>query len=143
MKSFKEFQKERGSLRDKPPVLVWYEPDDLVAADAAAKLIEEGKDYTLDNRYSARWDRAQQPNQQNHTHIYLKGNEVLVVNDDGTPSHNSDPYSVLPTKIQDKMRELKLLPANRVIKEQASNGLRVLIPRAVFLNLWLNLLAGR
>jgi len=125
---------------DPKPVVLWWDPSDLRAAGFAMSLIEEGQDYQLSSKYSARYDVAYQPNQKNHTHVYLKGNEVCVVNNDGTPSHGSPPFSTLPTKIQAKIRALKLVESAQVLKEQASIAAQVLIPRSVLTLLWIRLL---
>ncbi|QIG67243.1 hypothetical protein EVB37_007 [Rhizobium phage RHph_TM3_3_3] len=126
-----------------PPVVLWYVNDDEIAERVAYGLIEEGQTYKLDARYSVRYDIAHQPNQLNHTHVYLKRKEVCVVNKDGTSSHNSPPFSSLPAKIQSKIRALKLVESANLLLETASGQSPVLIPRSVQTMLWLRLLLGR
>ncbi|MBO9100330.1 MULTISPECIES: hypothetical protein [unclassified Rhizobium] len=139
MLTYKEYvEKERAS---RSPVVLWYLTNDAEAHNAAQGLIEEGRTYKLDNRYSARFDIAHQPNQKNHTHVYLKGNEVCVVNDNGTPSHKSPPFSTLPSNIQSKIRSLKLVEASSYLSETASGAPSVLITRSALAMLWLRLLA--
>ncbi|MGO7044374.1 hypothetical protein ACCT07_02890 [Rhizobium johnstonii] len=125
------------------PVVLWYVNNDKIAEKMAYGLIEEGQTYKLDARYSARYDIAHQPNQLNHTHVYLKGNEVCVVNKNGTPSHNSPPFSSLPAKIQSKIRALKLVESASLFLETASGQSPVLIPQSVQKMFWLRFLLGR
>jgi hypothetical protein len=57
--------------------------------------------------YGARIDNPTQPNQQRHAHIYdNKGNQITVVNQDGTGSHGSCPDKELPKdrKLRDFLR---------------------------------------
>lgn len=135
--TFKEYQE---MLAAKAPAVIWYETTDEQARANAESTIEEGKTYQIDNRYSARYDVAHQPNQKNHTHVYLKGKEVCVVNHDGTPSHGSRPLDVLPTKIQSKIRDLKLVESAGLLMETASGQPQVLLPRALTVLFWLRLL---
>jgi len=132
--SFKEYQE---MLVPKAPAVLWYETADYQALANAESIIEEGKNYQIDKRYSARYDIAQQPNQQNHTHVYLKGNEVCIVNRDGTPSHGSAPFNSLPIKIQNKIRDLKLVEGASVLTETASGSSPILLPRALTLMFWI------
>lgn len=134
---FKQFLKAEAQ---KPPAIFWYETSDKQAEIYAEGILEEGKTYQIDKRYSARYDTAHQPNQQNHTHVYLKGKEVCVVNLDGTPSHGSQPFGELPAKIQDKIRGLKLVESSGLLLETASERPQVLLPRAVITYFWLRLL---
>lgn len=136
--SFKEYQKMLEDEKD--PVVIWYETSDTTARAAAEGVIEEGKTYNIDSRYSVRHDVAKQPNQKNHTHVYLKGNEVCVVNKDGTPSHGSAPFSTLPADIQKKIKSLKLVEAKSLLNETASGATHVLLPRALTILLWMRLL---
>lgn len=138
MQNFKEWLDENAK---KPPVILWFSPGDDDAARIAESLIEEGKTYQLSNRYSARYDIAQQPNQQNHSHVYLKGNEVCVVNTDGTPSHSSTAFSTLPSGIQAKMKSLKLVREQFSLVETASAKLDIRLPEGILASFWLEILS--
>lgn len=94
-----------------------FQTDDNTAAEIASQILDEGKLVALDSRYSYRYDIAKQPNQQNHTHIYLRGKEICIVNTDGTPSHNSSQFSELPRYIQAKIREKGLVETPQLITE--------------------------
>lgn len=74
---------------------LYFRTDDTVAARRAAEFLPEGRQYTIDNKWSVRVDNPHQPGQQKHAHIQLKGHEIAAVNQNGTPSHNSD-LSVVP-----------------------------------------------
>ena len=121
----------------KPPVLLWYETNDDCARNIAAGIIEEGKTYQIDTRYSVRFDIGHQPNQKNHTHVYLKSSEVCVVNRDGTPSHGSAPFNTLPTKIQKKIKSLGLVESSGLLMETASGEILISLPLGL---VWLHLL---
>lgn len=137
MERFKEYLERK---RNTGLIILLFDPSDTIAQGFAETIIEEGKTYQLDNRYSARYDRAQQPNQKNHSHIYLKGNEVCVVNTDGTPSHGSSPMSELPRSIQDKIRHLNLVTEQAMLLETAGGGLTCLLPQRILTLLKLRLL---
>lgn len=139
-KKFVGFKEFLAMEAQKPPVVLWYETIDEQARTIAEAVIEEGKSYQIDSRYSARHDVAKQPNQKDHTHVYLKGNEVCVVNKDGTPSHGSAPFNTLPADIQKKIKSLKLVEARSLLAETASGTPQVLLSRALTLRLWMILL---
>jgi len=142
MKSFKKWMAAEDADKEKPPAVLWYLTADATAEKNALLIIEEGATYQLDNRYSARFDIAHQPNQRNHTHVYLKGNEVCVVNDNGTPSHGSPSFSSLPRKIQAAIKARKLVESSQYLTEEASASPPVLISRAAFLAFWVRLLSA-
>jgi hypothetical protein len=86
-------------------VILHYQTDDALARGIAESLIESGKTFPFDNRYSARKDRAHVPGQQDHVHLLLKGKEACVINVDGTPSHNSD-ISRIPRYLHPHLEKL-------------------------------------
>jgi hypothetical protein len=69
---------------------IYFRTDDAVATKRAAEFLPEGRHYTIDSKWSVRVDNPVQPGQQKHAHIQLKGRDIAVVNQDGTPSHSSD-----------------------------------------------------
>jgi hypothetical protein len=85
-------------------VIAYFESSDKIAAAAARRLIVEGRDIPIDNRYSARYDRGHVPGMQDHLHIQLRGQDVCVVNRNGTPSHNTNP-SAAPKYVFDFLRK--------------------------------------
>lgn len=48
-----------------------------------------------------------------HNHLYLKGNEVVVINRDGSPSHGSD-LSKMPSYVRDMQKKKNLLEGHLV-----------------------------
>ena len=83
---------------------VFYETADLVAANTAAYLIEGGRTWTLDKKWSARMDRSHAPNMDDHTHLMLRGKDVSIVNRDGTQSHGTTRDKV-PNWVFDKIKD--------------------------------------
>lgn len=86
------------------------ETDDEAARAFAVELLEEGKWYDMGKGWMARTDPPHPPNTQPHTHVYLRGNEVFVINKDGTSSHNSD-LSGMPSKILTGLKRRGLVEA--------------------------------
>lgn len=113
MKTFKEFREERALS----PVILFWEDGDEDARKYATEILEEGSSHNLGKGWTARADKATQPNQKDHVHVHLKGREVVVINTDGTQSHNSD-LSTLPKTIRSALR------ARRLIEEGASRTVR-------------------
>jgi hypothetical protein len=65
-----------------PATMVFFETSDEVAAAAATLLLEGGRTYQIDKRWSFRSDRPHTTGMQQHNHILFKGNEVAVINKD-------------------------------------------------------------
>lgn len=101
MKSFKE---EQARLS----VILFWEKGDDEAQNFAAEVLEEGSNHDLGKGWTARADKAKQPNQKDHVHVYLKGRQVAVINRDGTSSHNSNP-SRLPKIIRSALKSRRLI----------------------------------
>jgi hypothetical protein len=70
--------------------LIYFRTDDGVATRQAAQFLPEGRTYPIDNNWSVCADKAHVQGMKDHNHIQLKGHEVAVINQDGTPSHKSD-----------------------------------------------------
>jgi hypothetical protein len=86
---------------------VYFKTDDVVAAKNAAQLLPEGRTYSIDNKWSVRADKPHTTGMQDHNHIQCNGNEIAVINHDGTPSHNSD-LSVVPNWVFGWIKDKKL-----------------------------------
>lgn len=82
---------------------IYFRTDDAVAAQQAAELLPEGRQYPIGNKWSVRVDNPHTMGMQKHSHIQLKGQEIAVVNQDGTPSHGSD-LSKVPSWVLDKAK---------------------------------------
>jgi hypothetical protein len=82
---------------------IYFRTDDAVAAQRAAEFLPEGRQYPIDNKWSVRVDNPHTTGMQKHSHIQLKGQEIAVVNQDGTPSHGSD-LSKVPSWVLDKAK---------------------------------------
>jgi hypothetical protein len=99
-KRLREILKDRDEM-----VVAHYRSDDPVARSIAEYIVEGGRTYSFDNRYSARLDRSHVPGQQDHVHLLFKGKDVCVINKDGTPSHNSD-VNAIPRYLRPKLRNI-------------------------------------
>lgn len=106
-------------------LIFFYKDTDVVAAGLVERLVEEGQVHDLGKGWKARSDGPHVNGMKPHTHLYFKGSEVVVVNKDGTPSHNSD-LSKIPSKIRKAMKARNLI-------ESASATPAVLVPPSVIL----------
>lgn len=86
---------------------IYFRTDDANAKKNAAQLLPEGRQYAIDNKWSVRVDSPHTTGMQKHNHVQCNGNEIAVVNKDGTPSHGSD-LSVVPNWVMDWMKAKKL-----------------------------------
>jgi hypothetical protein len=86
---------------------IYFRTDDADAAKTAAQLLPEGRQYKIDNKWSVRADNPHTTGMQKHNHVQCNGNEIAVVNKDGTPSHASD-LSVVPKWVMGWMKDKKL-----------------------------------
>ena len=108
-------------------MMVYVETGDALAQDLAVRLIEEGQWHDLGKGWRARSDKPHTTGMQPHVHVYLRNNELFVINRDGTPSHNSD-LSTLPTKIHTALKARSLLESFVV---EAASLTETLIPAGV------------
>lgn len=108
--------------------IVLVERWDYRATAAAEQLVEEGQWYDLGKGWRARADRPHTTGMQPHAHVYLRKNELFVVNRDGTPSHGSD-LSSMPRRIQQRLRSKTLIEGQ--VTETASASPSQLVPKAV------------
>ncbi len=88
--------------------MIFVETGDVLAIRHATRVIEEGQWHDLGKGWKARSDKPHVDGQQPHTHVYFKNNEVLVINQNGTPSHGAD-LSAMPVKIRQGLRTRKLI----------------------------------
>ncbi|OSI65024.1 hypothetical protein BSZ21_21795 [Bradyrhizobium canariense] len=119
MMSFKEFM----ARRRRPQVLVIYEYGDLQAAANASYLIEGGKTWDIDKKWSVRQDRTHHDSTTTHTHIRFRGNDYAVLHRDGTPSHNM-PADGVPNWVMDRIRKMGLIES-ALILEASGDGAAV------------------
>lgn len=97
-------------------VFVFYETDDLrAAANAAAFLVEGGRTWSLDKKWSVRMDNPHPPNTQKHTHVMFRGDDVSIINRDGTQSHGTNRDQV-PNWVIDRIKQMGLIE-NRLLVE--------------------------
>jgi hypothetical protein len=87
---------------------VFYETADATAAANARYLIEGGRTWELDKQWSVRSDPPHAPNMQKHNHLLFKGNEVSIMNRDGTQSHGTSRDNV-PNWVIDKLKKRGLI----------------------------------
>jgi len=99
----------------------FFETNDVEATKLAASMLEEGRTYPIDKRWSVRVDRSHANSEMTHNHVQLKNRDVAIINYDGTPSHNSD-LSKIPSWIRDWMRDEGLTEHYLVSEENKSLG---------------------
>jgi hypothetical protein len=105
-------------------VFIFYETTDLVAAENATYVIEGGRVWNLDNQWSVRMDNPHAPNMQKHTHVMFKGNDVSIINRDGTQSHGTNRDKV-PNWVIDGIRQRGLIEATLLVEGSMMQELRV------------------
>jgi hypothetical protein len=91
--------------RQRTSIVAHFRSDDTAARAIAEYLIEGGKPVEFDNRYSARKDRAHVPGQKDHVHVMLRGNDLAIINLDGTPSHNTD-INQIPKHLHPRLKKM-------------------------------------
>lgn len=102
VKGFKEFtedqeaEKFKIAIEELTPILI-FENNDKFSESIAEQILEEGKTYTINKRYSMRHDLSHVPGQKDHLHFMVKGHEIGVINTDKTSSHGTD-ISKIPNK---------------------------------------------
>ncbi|TIT95769.1 MAG: hypothetical protein E5W55_12345 [Mesorhizobium sp.] len=115
MKGFRTFIKSE-ELRS---LVIWYNSDDGEAEAVARGILEEGQEHDFGKGYTGRSDKGLQPNQQDHLHLYLRGNQVAVINKDGTGSHGTS-TSKIPNHIRGQLRNLGYNLEESMLMESAS-----------------------
>jgi hypothetical protein len=120
---------------------VFYETADATAAANARYLIEGGRTWELDKRWSVRSDPPHAPNMQKHNHLLFKGNEVSIINRDGTQSHGTSRDNV-PNWVIDKLRSRDLIESVLLVEASA---VPICVPaellrRAHYRAMWFDLL---
>lgn len=116
-KDFKEW------IADQPHLFVFYPTDDSVAAEHAHYLVEGGRVYDLGQNWSFRFDRGHVPKMRDHVHVKLKGNDVSIINRDGSPSHGTRRDAV-PHWVLDRIKDRGLIEST-LLQEAASLALSV------------------
>jgi hypothetical protein len=101
-------------------VFVFYETADNHAVEHASFLCEGGRTWDLDQKWSVRLDRAHHPNMFDHVHILLRGNDVCVLNRDGTPSHQTTTNAV-PRWVMDDIRARKLIESSALLEKASAD----------------------
>jgi hypothetical protein len=96
-------------------VFVFYETADLRAAAHAAYVVEGGRVWELDKRWSVRMDNPHPPNTQPHNHIMFRGDDVSIVNRDGTQSHNTT-LDKVPNWVVDRIRQRGLIEGHLLVE---------------------------
>lgn len=114
---FKEWISRRGH------VFAFYATADREAAAHAEFLMEGGRSWEIDKKWSVRMDRRHVPNMQDHVHVRLNGRDVSIINRDGTQSHGTTRDSV-PNWVVDKIKTRGLIEG--VLIEEARG--QIVIP---------------
>jgi hypothetical protein len=118
MLSFKEFL----ARRSRPQVLVFYDYGDVKAAANADYLIEGGKTWNIDKKWSVRQDRTHHDPTTTHTHIMFKGDNYAILHRDGTPSHNM-PADKVPRWVLDRIKKMGLIESKLIVEARTSNAI--------------------
>jgi hypothetical protein len=96
-------------------VFAFYRTDDAQAVINAAYIVEGGKPIALQQGWTYRADPPHTTGMQNHVHIMLKGNQVSVINRDGTQSHNTSRASA-PQWVLDKIKDRGLIESRLIVE---------------------------
>ena len=86
----------------------FFRTDDSEAAALASSLLPEGRTWDVKKGWSVRVDNSHPPNTEKHYHVLLRGQDVAVINQNGTPSHGSD-LDEIPNRIRDWMSDKGLI----------------------------------
>jgi hypothetical protein len=111
MMSFKEFVANRRRSQ----VLAIYPVGDTKASANAALLIEGGKTWVINKKWSVRQDRTHHDPTKTHTHIMFRGDNCAILNRDGTPSHNM-PADNIPSWVMDRVKKMGLLESTLLVE---------------------------
>jgi hypothetical protein len=106
-------------------VFAFYRTDDAEAAVNAGYIVEGGKPVALQQGWTYRADPPHTTGMQNHVHIMLKGNQVSVINRDGTQSHNTT-HDAVPHWVLDQIKTRRLIESALIV--EASGKAPVLVP---------------
>lgn len=107
----------------KGDLFVFYPSDDRVAAEHARFIVEGGKTWDIDKKWSVRYDPPHHPQMQYHTHVMLRGNDVAIINRDGSPSHGTSRDNV-PGWVLTNIKKQQLIE-NRLLVEAAFSDLQL------------------
>ena len=71
-------------------VFAYYPTADTQAAQNALYVLEEGgRTLQIDKRWTVKLNSPHHPRMGHHVHILYRGNDVFIINKDGTPSHHT------------------------------------------------------
>ncbi len=112
-------------------VLIFFESSDQEAVIKAWQLIEEGHTYKIDNKWSVRSDPPHHSKMKQHLHLLCRGDEVCVINRDGSKSHNTN-TNVVPNWVMRELKNKKLLESGSYQDVASSVSFkRAMVPRRV------------
>jgi hypothetical protein len=111
-------------------IFAYFRTGDQVAEGRAASLLTEGRTYDLGKGWSVRFDRAHVTGMQDHSHIEFRGDQISVINRDGSPSHNTTRNRV-PQSVVDFLIDKKLIKESRDICESTEGMARDVIDAAL------------
>ena len=69
-------------------------------------------------------DQPHVPNMQPHTHVMLRGDDVSIINRDGTQSHGTN-RDQLPNWVVDRIRQMGLIENTLLVEGSADQELRL------------------
>lgn len=112
------------------PLFLFFRADDAKAFTNASLFIEEGQWHDLKKGYRARSDLPHATGMQHHNHLYLKGNQVAVINRDGTPSHGTNINDV-PRHVIKSLKSKGLVETSLYIETAADEDIRFVPPDVI------------
>jgi hypothetical protein len=104
----------------------FYATADAAATANARYLIEGGRTWELDKQWCVRMDQPH-TNMQKHNHLLFKGNEVSIINRDGTQSHGTDRDNV-PNWVVDTLKKKGLIEGALLAE---ASGVPISVPRGL------------
>src|SRR3954451_21244392 len=122
--SFREFVRSGRGARVKRPVIVYFRGQ-AGARFAEHNFDEASRQYEFKQGWWARVDRTHHDPTKKHIHVYHDEKQIVVVNQDGTPSHSSD-VDAAPNWIYKELRKKGELDESRFITDD-----QVLVPHEI------------
>ena len=95
-------------------IFFFFETSDTQAANNSGFLAEGGRTWELDKIWSVGLDPPHHQKMQHHLHILNRGNDVCVINRDGTPSHHTT-SDLVPNRVMKNIRNMKLFEGSTLL----------------------------
>ena len=103
-----------------PHVFVFYPSNDQLARSNAEYIVEGGRTLDLGQKWLARMDPPHHTKMKPHCHVMLRGDDVSIINKDGTPSHGTTRDGV-PSWVIDKIKAKGLIEGRLLVEANLSD----------------------